>query len=181
MTNLEKIDCAVTTTLELHPDYQEIMADILMKKILEEDPLTTAKFFSRANDARAHMMEVSNLDLLSEIVKNAYKVSYLLKQKGMSTKVKEQDLNGSKDDVLFGSTACNWIREQLEKHPNTDIDDLLELHPEILPLLVSVFNETRFHEDSVIKKQELDNSELLEKLGTMLERIDNNIGVYKEA
>ena len=36
MTNLEKIDCAVTTTLELHPDYQEIMADILMKKILEE-------------------------------------------------------------------------------------------------------------------------------------------------
>lgn len=181
MTNLEKIDCAVTTTLELHPDYQEIMADILMKKIIEEDPLTTAKFFSRANDARAHMMEVSDLDLLAEIVKNAYKVSYILKQKGMTKKVKEQDLNGKKDDYLFGSTACNWIREQLDKYPKADIDDLLELHPEILPLLVFVFKETRYHKDAVIKKQELDDTKLIEKTASMLERIDNNIGVYKEA
>ena len=84
MTNLEKIDCAVTTTLEAHPDYHEIMVEILMKKLLEEDPLVTAKFFSRANDSRAHIIEVSDLDLLSEIVKNAVKVSYLLKEKGIN-------------------------------------------------------------------------------------------------
>ena len=157
MTNLEKIDCAVTTTLEAHPDYHEIMVEILMKKLLEEDPLVTAKFFSRANDARAHMIEVSDLDLLSEIVKNAVKVSYLLKEKGIETSSSEQYLDGSQDDILFGSTACHWLTEELEKQKDTNIDDIMESHPEILGILVSVFKEVRYSNNFIITVKELDN------------------------
>ena len=34
MTNLEKIDSAIVTTLDAHPDYSEIMKDILLKQIV---------------------------------------------------------------------------------------------------------------------------------------------------
>ena len=53
MTNLEKIDFAVLTTLNAHPDYSEIMTEILTKKLLDKDPFVTAKYFSRANDAKS--------------------------------------------------------------------------------------------------------------------------------
>lgn len=175
MTNLEKIDCAIMTTLEAHPDYNEIMGDILLKKLLEEDPLTTAKFFSRANDARAHMIEVSDMDLLSEIIKNAIKVSYLFEEKKLKTSNKEKDLNGKKDSILFGSTACRWVTETLKKHPNSSIDDLLQQHSEILPILIAVFVETRYCSNGVIVKEELEDSKLLERLEFLFNRIDAEI------
>lgn len=180
MTNLEKIDCAIETTLKAHPDYEEIMADVLMKKVLEEDPLVTAKFFSRAGDARAHMMEVSDLDLLAEIIKNAVKVAFLLEEKGFDVSSDEKYLDGSHDDDLFGETACMWIREQLEQHPDTNMDDLLAQHPEILPLLVSVFREVRY-QDSIVTRKELDHPKLLKKVSPLLKKIERDILVFYEA
>lgn len=179
MTNLEKIDCAVTTTLEAHPDYHEIMVEILMKKLLEEDPLVTAKFFSRANDARAHMIEVSDLDLLSEIIKNAVKVSYLLKEKEIDTSSDERYIDGSRDAILFGSTACNWLTEKLENMKDTNIDDILEKHPEILGVLVSVFHEVRYNHNEIITVKELDNSRFISKLSSIFEKIDNDIHSFE--
>ena len=167
MTNLEKIDCAVTTTLEAHPDYHEIMVEILMKKLLEEDPLVTAKFFSRANDA------------ISEIVKNAVKVSYLLKEKGIETSSSEQYLDGSQDDILFGSTACHWLTEELEKQKDTNIDDIMESHPEILGILVSVFKEVRYSNNFIITVKELDNLRFITKLSSIFEKIDNDIHSFQ--
>lgn len=178
MTNLEKLDCAIMTTLEAHPDYQDIMGDILLKKLLEEDPLTTAKFFSRANDARAHIIEVSDLDLLAELVKNAVKVSYLFQEKGLKTSNKEKDLDGKKDSLLVGSTACRWVEESLRKHQNVNLDELLDAHPEILPLLVSVFMETRYQDNCMIKKEELDDSTLLSNMKELLNRIDADIHAF---
>lgn len=178
MTNLEKIDCAVTTTLNAHPDYRgEIMIEILMKKLMDKDPFVTAKYFSRANDARAHMIEVSNLDLLSEILKNTIKVSFLMEQKGMKSISDEMYLDGRKDALLFGSTACQWLREQMEKHPNVHIDDLLEHHPEILPMFVSVFHDTRYNKNSVISIEELDNPDFLGTISLVLNRIDHDIQI----
>lgn len=177
MTNLEKIDCAIKTTLEAHPDYYEIMTAILMKKLLEEDPLVTAKFFSRANDARAHMIEVSDLDLLSEVIKNAVKVSLLLEKKQIEVSKNEEDLDGSKDDILFGSTACNWITETLKNNPGVNIDQLLEKHPEILTPLVSVFNEVRYGNHPVITIKELDNLSFISEISSVLDRIDRDIHV----
>jgi len=181
MTNLEKIDFAVLTTLGAHPDYSEIMTEILTKKLLDKDPFVTAKYFSRANDARAHMMEVSDLDLLSEVIKNAVKTSFLLEQKGIATIGDATYLDGEKDKTLFGSTACKWISNELEKYPKKSLDDILERHPEILPILVSVFEETRYGTDSVITKEELDNPDLIHSLFSVLNRIENDIHSYTEA
>lgn len=181
MTNLEKIDFAVITTLEAHPDYHEIMADVLLKKLLDSDPFVTAKYFSRAGDARAHMVEVSDLDLLSEIIKNAVKVSILMEEKGVPTEDKVQYLDGSKDKMLFGSTACRWLTKQLELYPTKNIDDILENYPDVLPLLVSVFKETRYDKDSFITIKELDNPKLLQMVSSILERIEKDIHSYTEA
>lgn len=181
MTNLEKIDFAVFTTLNAHPDYDEIMTAILTKKLLDKDPFVTAKYFSRANDARAHMMEVSNLDLLAEVIKNAVKISFLLEQKGIAVTGDVAYLDGRKDKTLFGSTACKWISTQLEKYPKKSLDDILERHPEILPILVSAFEETRYGTSSVITKDELDNPNLIHSLFSVLERIENDIHSYTEA
>ena len=177
MTNLEKIDCAVITTLEAHPDYSEIMTEILTKKLLEKDPFVTAKYFSRANDARAHMIEVSDLDLLAEIIKNAIKVVVILEQRGMIISGKENELDGHNDSTLFGLTSCKWLKEQLEQHPNLNLDDILEKHPEILPLLVSVFYEVRYA-DSVMSKEELDNPKLDKLVMPLLSKIENDIHVF---
>ena len=181
MTNLEKIDFAVLTTLGAHPDYSEIMTEILTKKLLDKDPFVTAKYFSRANDARAHMMEVSDLDLLSEVIKNAVKTSFLLEQKGIAIIGDATYLDGEKDKTLFGSTACKWISNELENYPKKSLDDILERHPEILPILVSVFEETRYGTDSVITKEELDNPDLIHSLFSVLNRIENDIHSYTEA
>lgn len=181
MTNLEKIDFAVLTTLKAHPDYSEIMTEILTKKLLDKDPFATAKFFSRANDARAHMMEVSDLDLLAEVLKNAVKVSFLLERKGVAITGDVSYLDGRKDKTLFGSTACKWISTQLEKYPKKSLDDILERHPEILPILVSVFEETRYGTSKVITKEELDNTDLINSLFSTLDRIENDIHSYTEA
>lgn len=171
MTNLEKIDSAIITTLEAHPDYNDIMGDILLKKILEDDPLSTAKYFSRANDARAHMIEVSALDLLLEVLKNAVKVSYLFEQRKLKTSDKEKDLNGKKDNILFGSTACRWFAEEIKKHQKKNVDDLLDTHAEILPILIHVFKETRYGK-AIIKKEELDKLDSISKLESLLHKIE---------
>lgn len=181
MTNLEKIDCAVTTTLKAHPDYSEVMTEILTKKLLDDDPFLTAKYFSRANDARAHMMEVSDLDLLSEIIKNAVKVSFLLEKKGIQIDGDEANLDGREDDTLFGSTACKWVCDQLKLQPDKNIDDILEQHPEILPILVSVFQETRYNQNPIVDKKELDNPNFTRSFFPLLTRIEQDIHSCLEA
>ena len=69
----------------------------------------------------------------------------------------------------------------LEKYPKKSLDDILERHPEILPILVSVFEETRYGTGSVISKEELDNPSLTHSLFSVLNRIENDIHSYTEA
>lgn len=171
MTNLEKIDCAVLTTLHAHPEYHEVMTDILMKKMTTTDPFITAKFFSRADDARAHMIEVSHLDLLSEVLKNAIKVAYLMEQKGFVVNKLEQYLDGSQDTLLLGSTAAAWLKEQIES--DVDLESIFEQHPEILPILLSQFVEVRYEKNKVIEKKELENS--FEEILSLLKWIDQHV------
>ena len=69
----------------------------------------------------------------------------------------------------------------LEKYTKKSLDDILERHPEILPILVSVFEETRYGTSSIITKEELDNPSLIHSLFSVLDRIENDIHSYTEA